>query len=65
MNYVLADNEKPKNGVDVLVITESGVKGTAKWWEGVDVWLSNHPNLKQGDRIKKWKYANAKYDFVR
>lgn len=60
MYYIAADKEKPKSNVDVFVVTETGVKGVAKWWEGVDVWLTADRNLKPHDQIKKWKYAQAK-----
>lgn len=59
MAYVLAKEEKPMNGVDVFVITESGVKGVARYWSEIGYWLSQDEALTVGEVVKKWKYADA------
>lgn len=59
MPYTLSEDEKPMSGVDVYVVTETGVKGIAKFWDLTGRWLTQDKNLKAGDRVIKWKYADA------
>lgn len=59
MAYLLADEQKPMSGVDVYVVTESGVKGIAKYWDVTDQWLTQDYRFKVDDIVKKWKYADA------
>ena len=60
MRYILSDNSKPINDVDVYVVTESGRKGIARYWNELGGWLTQDKNISAYDEIKKWKYANAK-----
>lgn len=59
MKYALADSEKPRTGVDVYVVTTSGKRGVAKYWDAADRWLTMDPSISHGDSVKKWKYADA------
>lgn len=59
MPYTLSESEKPMSGVDVYVVTETGVKGIARFWDVTGQWLTQDKNLKTDDKVKKWKYANA------
>jgi len=59
MAYLLADEQKPMSGVDVYVVTESGVKGIAKYWDVTGQWLTQDDRFKVDDIVKKWRYANA------
>jgi len=62
MTYILAKDRKPETGVDVYVVTESGVKGVAKYWDLTGAWLTQDNNLKTSDIVKKWQYAEATAD---
>ena len=59
MKYIKSIDEKPKSGVDVFVVTESGCKGVARFWDLTGLWLTMDRNILQGDLVKKWKYADA------
>lgn len=59
MKYVLAEDKKPIDGVDVYVVTEKGVKAVARYWALTGKWLTKDNNITQADVVKKWKYADA------
>lgn len=59
MRYIKAADQKPMTGVNVIVVTESGIKGTAKYWDTTGHWLTDDPRLTPNDKVKKWKYADA------
>lgn len=58
MSWTSAEDEKPKSGVDVYVVTEDGEKGVAKFWDVTSNWLTADPNI-GGSTVLKWKYAQA------
>lgn len=60
MAYVLNDDQKPMSGVDVHIVTESGFKGVAKYWDVTGAWLTCDKAINIDDRVKKWKYEDAK-----
>jgi len=60
VNYVDAQEEKPKTGVDVFVITTTGKKGIAKFWDVTQRWMTADENLANADVVIKWRYAEAK-----
>lgn len=62
MPYINADKENPMENVDVWVVTESGKKGIARWWDVTKSWLTSDSNLSVNDRVKKWKFENAKHE---
>jgi len=59
MRYILAQNEKPMDGVDVYVVTEKGANAIARYWSLTGKWLTKDKTLTQEDIVKKWKYADA------
>lgn len=61
MAYINVEDQKPMDGVQVFIVTKSGSKGIAKYWGTVGRWLTMDENLKQGDEVVKWKYADAKH----
>ena len=60
MKYIKSLDEKPHDGVDVYVVTDTGKKGVAKFWSSTQQWLTSDRNLKPDDIVVKWKYAQAK-----
>ena len=65
MKYTNYPEEKPRNNVDVHVVTTEGVRGVARYWEDVGVWLTGDSRLKVTDKIKKWKYENAITEYIK
>lgn len=59
MKYIGANIEKPRSGVDVFIVTESGRRGIAQFWDLTGLWLTMDRKISQGDSVKKWKYADA------
>lgn len=59
MKYVLAEDKKPIDGVDVHVVTEKGIKAVARYWSLTGKWFTKDNNITQADVVKKWKYADA------
>ena len=60
MVYILNDDQKPMSGVDVHIVTESGSKGVAKYWDEMGIWLTRDKAIDVDDRVEKWKYEDAK-----
>ena len=59
MRYVKTSEELPRDDVDVIVVTESGAKGVAKYWSIIGRWFTEDNSLLTGDVVKKWKYMDA------
>lgn len=59
MRYVKTSEELPRDDVDVIVVTSSGVKGVARYWSATDMWLTKGHSLPPDDTVKKWKYMDA------
>lgn len=60
MNYVnVDDDEKPRDSVDVEIVTNSGKKGVARYWHTTGQWFTADRNFTRDDRVKKWRYVNA------
>lgn len=59
MRYVKVSEELPRDDVDVIVVTESGAKGVARYWSTIGRWLTEDNSLLTGDVVKKWKYMDA------
>ena len=59
LKYIKALDKKPHTGVDVYVVTDTGKKGIAKFWDLTQQWLTADSNLKPDDIVVKWKYAEA------
>ena len=47
MVYILNDDQKPMSGVDVHIVTESGSKGVAKYWDEMGTWLTRDKAIKR------------------
>lgn len=59
MAYILASERSPDTGVDVYIVTESGAKGVARFWDVAGHWLTSDEGVLTNDIVKKWKYAHA------
>jgi len=59
MKYIKVHASKPRSDVFVLVITESGKKGIAKYWHETKIWITDDADLMPYDKVIKWKYADA------
>lgn len=59
MKWVNAKEVKPIPGVQVHVITESGIKSVAKYWSTTGKWLSTDNRLHKYSVVVKWKYEEA------
>ncbi len=59
MRYINIDESKPIDGVDVYVVTKSGKKGIARYWNLTGYWLTIDRSLMENELIEKWKYADA------
>lgn len=59
MKWVKVENKKPISGVDVHVVTKSGIRSVAKYWYTTKKWLTVDSRISTGDDIIKWKYEEA------
>lgn len=57
--WIKALDEKPKTGIDVHVVLDTGERSVAQYWELTGKWLSADPNVGAMDTVVKWKYELA------
>lgn len=62
MKYIKLPESYPVKDVDVFVVTATGKKGVARYWDVTGKWLTQNGHLGVCDIIVKWRYANAVND---
>ena len=58
MSWVKVEVALPRDGVDVHVVTQFGVKGTAKYFELPGKWFTQMDTMPD-DYVIRWRYGEA------
>ena len=59
--WIKTEVSHPMENIEVHVVTFSGDRGVARYWEATKSWLTKDKKLKNFDGVLKWKYEHAKY----